>query len=54
MSRGKGLQKNEVVSLEVCSISREELFDLMEMFQEQMETMHNVLKQILARILALE
>ena len=54
MSRGKGLQINDVVSPQVCSVSREELFDSKEMFQDQMETMHNTLKEILARISALE
>ena len=50
MSRGKGLQINDVVSLEVRSISREELFYLKETFQDQMEMMHNTLKEILTKI----
>ena len=44
----------EAASHEVCYVSHEEIFDLIEIFQDQMETMQSTLKQILARISALK
>ena len=54
MSKAKIVQNQEDSSDEVCAVSREELFDLKEMFQDQLEKVNETLKQILSRMTALE